>query len=237
MAFFIGFVLSINTSAQTNLAQTYFEKGTELVQTNNYVEAIDQYRTSLRLIESDQIKKQHTLKSIIHYNIGICFYKLENFKEAESELLQSVKLSENKYEKAIYALGLSQIELGMLTDATNSFIKVIKLNEKNSEAWFDLAMALLDQKQYRIAEKAFRQSIKYKSTRIAEAQNNIGVIYAFMGDINLAILHFENALLISGGKLVVAKSNLEFCKHYENINSKLLLANLSIKRGRKLKNG
>ncbi|NNE99475.1 MAG: tetratricopeptide repeat protein [Pyrinomonadaceae bacterium] len=177
MVSIISVGLAVSVFSQTNLAEQNFNKGTELAKSGKHEKAIGNYRTALRSVGSDK-----KLRSKIHYNIGSCFYQLKEFKDAEKWFIKAVKLSKNSYVQAIYSLGLTQIELEKLRSAEANFRKVIRLDEKHGEAWFDLGMVLLERKMFKNAKIAFEMSIEYKTTRLAEAQNNLGVITAAQGN-------------------------------------------------------
>ena len=202
-------VFTVNTFSQTNSAETNFKKGTEAARAERYEKAIEFYKISL-----EGVKKNKKLKSKIHYNIGSSLYQKKDFKNAEKSFSKAIKLSKDKYIQAIYALGLTQIELKKMGAAEASFRKVIRLEAKHGEAWFDLGMVLLGRKMYKNAEIAFRKSIENKSTRSAEAQNNLGVISAIGGYLELAKRQFQIAYFQSNRKLLVAKKNLEYWERY-----------------------
>jgi len=198
--------------AQASTAEQFFEKGTEAANAKDYETSIEAYKSSLK-----SVKKNKELRSKIHYNIGTCLYQQKKFKDAEKSFTKAVKLSKDKYVNAIYSLGLTQIELEKPGFAEANFRKVLGLDEKHAETWFDLGMVLLERKMFNNAKIAFEKSIEYKTTRLAEAQNNLGVISAMSGNIPLAKTQFLNAFLMSKGKLLLAKNNLEFWEKYSEI--------------------
>lgn len=218
MVLFMAFAVTVNTFAQTDLAQQYFEEGNEFAKAEKYEKAIEFYNKSLKVV-----KKDKGLKTKIQYNIGVSYYQLKQFKKAEKSFDKAIKINKD-YVQAIYSLGLTQIELKQLNSAKSSFTKVIGLDEKHSEAWFDLGMVFLEQKKYLNAKIAFEKSIEYKTTRLAEAQNNLGVISALQGNIQAAVSQFRLAFFQSKGKLLLAKNNLEFWLKYEHTNLENMLA-------------
>jgi tetratricopeptide (TPR) repeat protein len=226
MTFFVGLVLVVSVSAQTSLAKEFFDKGTEYADAEKYQKALIYYNKSLQIIKADNSLKQNEIQSKIYFNIGVCLFQLENFVEAEKEFTKAVTYSSRVYTKAIYSLGLTQIELGKLNVAKKSFRKVLKINKENGEAWFDLAMVLFEEKELATSANAFQNAIKYKSKRFAEARNNLGVIFALQEKLNLAEIEFKKAIVESKGNLIIAKVNLEYCRKYKKHNRNLLLANL-----------
>ena len=82
----------------------------------------------------------------------------------------------------------------------------------NGEAWFDLAFAHLALGDVESAAAAFERSIRHGSIDAALGHNNVGVIQAMKGEFQSAERQFEQAIALSGGHLVEAKHNLEFCR-------------------------
>ena len=181
-------VFTVNIFSQTNSAEIYFNKGTEAAKAKKYETAVEFYKQALQ-----SSKKNKKLKSKIHYNIGSCFYQKKDFKGAEKSFVKAIKLGKGKYIQAIYSLGLTQIELKKLGAAEANFRKVIRLKDNHAEAWFDLGMVLLERKMHGNAKIAFEKSIEYKTSRTAEAENNLGVISAISGNIPLAKTQFLKA--------------------------------------------
>ena len=108
--------------------------------------------------------------------------------------------------------------------AVSSFSRVLKLDPKNGEAWFDLAFASLALNDLDTAEKAFARSIEFGSVDANLSHNNIGVILAMRGDLLDAEDQFETAIALSNGRLTEAKRNLEFCRSKRAGKSDLIAA-------------
>ena len=217
--FVILLALVFSVSAQTT-AQTAFEKGMNLASGGKFENALAEFQTSLAFAENADAKSDFRAK--IHFNIGVCFYKLKRNVEAVGEYERAVKLKKGDYEKAFYALGMAQAELQNWNAAETAFLGAIRVNQQNGEAWFDLAFVYLAQENYVSAQAAFQKSIELKSADAPISYNNLGVISALNGDVNAAIKQFETALQKSNGKLTVAERNLQFCKTLgQNLSAKL----------------
>ncbi len=216
--FVILAALSLSVSAQTT-AQTAFEKGMISASGGKFETALSEFKTSLAFAENADTNNDFRAK--IHFNIGVCFYKLKRNAEAVSEYERTVKLKTN-YAKAFYALGMAQAELQNWQKAETAFRGAIRVNQQNGEAWFDLAFVYLAQKNYDSAQTAFQKSIELGSVDAPISYNNLGVILALGGDVNAAVKQFETALQKSNGKLSVAERNLQFCKTLgQNLSAKL----------------
>jgi Flp pilus assembly protein TadD len=217
--FVILSALTFNISAQTT-AQTAFEKGMNSANVGEFENALAEFQTSLSFAENAAAKSDFRAK--IHFNIGVCFYKLKQNVQAVREFEQAVKLKKGDYEKAFYALGMAQAELENWNEAEKAFLSAIRANERNGETWFDLAFVYLAQENYESAQAAFQKSIELESVDAPISYNNLGVISALNGDVNAAVRQFEKALQKSNGKLIVAEHNLQFCKNLgQNLSAQL----------------
>ncbi len=229
--FLMLIVFAFSVFAQTPLVKKVFDEGTQNARNGQYEKAIKNYRKVILLAETEKMSDDFLAQN--HFNIGVCFYHLKRNSEAVEELTEAIKLSRRSYQKAFYALGLAHSEMKNWRKAKAAFGEAVKLEAKDGEAWFDLAMVLLEEEDFDAAEKSFHNAIKYKSTGAADAHNNIGVIYALKKDFSLAENEFKTALFQSNGKSIEARSNLEFCKLHKRNDRQNLLAKLEFSRKNK----
>jgi tetratricopeptide (TPR) repeat protein len=167
-------------------------------------------------------QKSEAKSAKIHYNIGVCFYRLNQPNKAVIEFQKAIELAPN-YERAFYALAMAEIDLKNFDKAKSAFLKAIRLDEKNGETWFDLALVFYEQKKFDESIIAFRNAIKFKSVAKAASYNNIGVIYSLQGDNESAIKHIEIALKLN---VPEAKTNLEILRNIANepkLTAKLII--------------
>lgn len=217
--FFILVIFISSVSAQTN-----FEKATQLANSRSYEQALKLYEQILFEAESNKADDNYLAR--IHFNIGICRYHLKQPSQAVAELTKAIETSKGGYQKAFYALGMAQVELKNRRAAENAFLDSLKLKKDDGEAWFDLALVYLEEKDYERAEKAVRNSIKYKSVASADAHNNLGVIYVLNGNYTLAESEFKTALAESNNRSIEAVANLRYCLYYKDTDAKDLIAKL-----------
>jgi tetratricopeptide (TPR) repeat protein len=208
--FVILTVLSWSAAAQSLGARQTFEKGIGLANEQKFDAALIDFKKSLTLAESEDAAPD--FRARIHFNIGVCLYRLRENQKAVGEFEEAIKLSKGDYEKAAYALGMAQAELKNWERAEQAFRGAIRLNKRNGEAWFDLAFVYLAKNDFEAARSAFAKSVEYKSVSAAVGHNNLGVIFALGGDLDSAIREFETALRKSNGNFATAERNLQFCK-------------------------
>ncbi len=222
--FVILTALTFSVSAQSLGARQTFEKGINLANEEKFETALADFQKSLTIAETEDAAMDFRAK--IHFNIGVCLYRLKQNEKAVGEFEEAIKLAKGDYEKAFYALGMAQAELKNWQKAETAFRGAIRINKRNGEAWFDLAFVYLAQKDYDSAKTAFQRSIELKSVAASVGHNNLGVILAIGGDLSGAVREFETALKKSNGNFAVAERNLQFCKSLGQNFSQNLTAKL-----------
>ncbi len=206
-----AFILSITGSvaAQTSSWQATFEAAGRSAQAGRYAEALEKYRRVL------EFRTEPGLAAKTHYNIGVCLYQLGRPEKAVAEYRRAIESSGGKYQKAFYAIGMAQAALGDKAKARAAFYEAVRLDKTDGEAWFDLGMVLLaerDEKYYDAAREAFENAAANKSVSSADALNNAGVIAALKGDLITAEKKFRSAA--EAGNSVEAVNNLKICDRY-----------------------
>jgi Flp pilus assembly protein TadD len=223
--FFIFLVFTFSAGAQTLVLKKSFDKAVETARRGEFENASEKFRHVLFAAEMEKTPDEFLAR--VHFNLGVCFYRLNETKKSVGEFTEAVKLSRREYKPAFYALGMAESDLKNFEAAENAFLDALKLDKSDGEAWFDLGLVYLEKKEFEKAEKAFENSIKFKSVAASDAFNNLGVIFALRYEFDQAEKQFETALKISEGKSTVAKGNLRFCKFYRQKNqARDLIANL-----------
>jgi Flp pilus assembly protein TadD len=166
-------------------AQDHFAEGTILALNGQYEKALATYRTAQKETRDAESSAR------VHYNIGVCLYQLDRPADAVPELKEALRLKDDGYQQAWYALGMAQAGLKNTAAAREAFMRAIVLDKKDSEAWFDLGLVLLEEKEFPAARAAFQKAVEFGSVNSPDAHNNIGVIHALNGDIAAALKEFE----------------------------------------------
>ena len=228
LSIIFSIVLAMSVSAQTPTVRQLFDEGTQKAQIGNYENAVEDYQKAVLLLPNE--KTDTNFLARIHFNLGVCFYHLQRNAESVEELTEAIKLAQGKYQKAFYALGMAHGKMKNWQSAETAFRAAINLKKNDGEAWFDLALILIEKKDFNAAESAFQNAVKYKSIGSADAHNNLGVIYALKDDFPSAEKEFKTALSKSNGKSIEAHNNLQFCKLYQQNFNRNLLAKLEFSR-------
>lgn len=194
--------------AQSPMVSRSFNEATRFANAGEFEKALKGYRSAL--IASDEESGEFTVK--IHYNLGVCHYRIGQLKAAASQFTTTIKLAKGRHQRALYALGMTESALENWPAARKAFLNALEINPSDGEAWFDLAFVYLAERDYDNTAKAFRKAIENESVDSALGHNNIGVIMAMKSDLPAAEQEFARALIRSGGRLVEARKNLEFCR-------------------------
>src|SRR5688572_26143246 len=158
LSFVIIIFLTVSISAQTAENKKVFDEATRTANAKNYEKAYEIYQKAFRLSQDESAE----FRAKIHFNSGVCLFQLKRHAQAVAEFEHATRLNP-KYERAFYALAMTQVELKNFSGAEKAFIKSLEINRKNGETWFDLAFVYIEQKDFDAAETAFQSAIKYKS--------------------------------------------------------------------------
>ncbi len=114
-----------------------------------------------------------------------------------------------------------------LDEAEKAFRQSLKLaDRRNGEAWFDLAFVYVEQNKYDEAFASFQNAIKFESKAKAAGHNNLGVIYAIKGNLQMATKEIETAKNLGFSE---AQNNLEILRKFMISGDKKLIAKISLK--------
>ena len=210
LLFICMLIFTGGVTAQSPLLTRAFNEGTKFANAGKFEKAAKSYRTALTVASDENLPADYLAK--LYFNLGVCNYRLQKTVEAVSELNKAIKLSKGKYQRAYYAMGMAESEQKNWVNARLAFLGALKLNSADGEAWFDLAFVYLAERDFDSAGLAFRNSIENHSVDSAFGHNNVGVIMAMKNDLASAEKEFEAALSGSGGRLIEARKNLEFCR-------------------------
>lgn len=210
LSFVLFLVFTASVSAQSPMVSKLFNDGTKAAARGDFVDALKSYEKALTIAENEKARKENLAK--LHFNIGACLYRLDRADDAVIQLSKAVDLKGGYYPKALYVLGMAQIQQKNWPRARIAFEQALKLNERDAESWFDLAFVHLAQADFANAETAFRKAVEFGSVDAAWGHNNLGVILAMKNDFKSAEKEFETALFLSDGKLIEAENNLKYCR-------------------------
>lgn len=232
LVFTFTFTLDLPAAAQTPALKKIFAEGVEKARRGDFENASANFRRALLAAKIEKTGDAFLAK--IHFNLGVCLYRLKLPEKSVAEFTEAIKLSRREYRQAFYALGMAERDLRNFVKAENAFLNALKADTSDGEAWFDLGMVYLEKTEFEKAENAFENAVKFKSVSAADALNNLGVIAALRHEFERAENYFEEALELSNNQSKTAKNNLQFCKFYRQQNQlKDLIASLKFARTEK----
>jgi tetratricopeptide (TPR) repeat protein len=146
-----------------------FQKGINSAKSGEFQTAL----VSFQKVETTNLSERKSAQ--IHYNIGVCLYRLNQADKAVASFEKSVEIFP-KYEKAYYGLAMAQVDLKDFSGAESNFLKAINLNKTNGETWFDLALVLCEQEKFTEAVNAFQNAVKFNSIAESTAKYNLEML-------------------------------------------------------------
>ncbi len=136
----------------------------------------------------------HNIRGVMYQNAK---YYLETIKEYSRGLLYAPKFEEliHNFSCVHYYLGNSYEERGMEKEAIKAYQTAIKIEPKNSDAYYAYGIFYQKRGRFKEALVQFRGAIKANPTNTF-FYNGLGSAYASLGDYQSAIPEFQKAIEI-----------------------------------------
>lgn len=150
--------------ANSDPAQARLDRGTALLKSNRYDEAIIEFREAIR-IKPDNL--------FAHYKLGLAYIDARRFDEAEATceraltILREEQRDEFDLSNLLVCIGLSKSYLGKYDDAIKAFKQVAEINPAASDVRIYLAVALLRRGDKDAAVATLKESVAIKRTPTA----------------------------------------------------------------------
>ncbi|MEM7586060.1 MAG: tetratricopeptide repeat protein [Acidobacteriota bacterium] len=103
-----------------------------------------------------------------HFNLGLVLFQVERHEEARIHLARAVELRP-VMAPAWFYLGLTQIELGQLSDAADSLLQTVALDPSHNRAYVPLGQVLIRLNRAAEAERYWKHGIKHSKAPSAIA--------------------------------------------------------------------
>ena len=101
LSFVFLFIFAVNISAQSTKVDDLFTQGSRQINSGRFDDALTTYKTALATAEKKYAGKQYLAR--LHYNIGVCYFHLDQFDAATNEFKSAVLLKTD-YSQAYSAL-------------------------------------------------------------------------------------------------------------------------------------
>src|SRR5882672_11087816 len=121
LSFIFVLIFTVGVSAQSYSVRQSFAEGTKLAKSGEFEKALSRYLVASEAAKGELINSEFLAR--LHYNIGVCEYRLDRPERAVKELEQAVKLKNNDYSPAFYAIGMAESARGNWPKARLAFLK------------------------------------------------------------------------------------------------------------------
>lgn len=211
----IDFLEKINLKNDIGLFTFYNNLGSIYEKEYNYIEAFNQYKKSIEILNSNNLDTNHPYFATAYNNIGLNYYYQSNYKKAIRYFSRAIKILE-KFNKEHYYIavtyrnfGLAYLGLKDYTSAEKYYKKSLELSLMNfeekhqtvSDAYFHLGELYFETKVYSKALEMFKNTLLiqenidknnfiYKESIYALISN----IYELQDKVDTSIVFFENEL-------------------------------------------
>ena len=135
-----------------NNAVAYYSLGDELVKQGKLGQAIEHYRSALRL------KPQY---SRVHNNLGVALAQQGETDQAVTHFQSALEINPN-YADAHNNMGAALRDQGQMRRASNHFLQAIRLDPRHANSHNNLGILLMRQAKYQTAEIYFKKAIAIK---------------------------------------------------------------------------
>jgi tetratricopeptide (TPR) repeat protein len=125
--------------------------------------------------------------------LGFLYSRLNQYENAVSAYSNALNMDPNNYMSA-YGLGIAHIRLNQFQQAIAPLTQCTKINPDFPDAFFNLGMAHERLEQYENAAQAYEQFIKINPGPAWTGLNQVGAIYAKLGQFEKAIVAFQEVL-------------------------------------------
>ena len=129
-----------------------------------------------------------------YYTVGMIYYKRQEFAKALEQFELAID-RKGKHYPSLHYLGLSQLQLGDLDEAEETFKKGIKKAKKLEKGWFEngRGLVMMVREDYQEADRAFRSALVIDPDN-SEYHLNLGDANFYQGIPSLAVGEYEQAL-------------------------------------------
>jgi tetratricopeptide (TPR) repeat protein len=206
--FLLALLLLVSTVGVA-AAQTRSANQATAIERGNRSFAKEDYQAALREYGSVQASAGETYAQAL-YNIGVSYYELWRTAEAVDSYRRAIAARHGHYPRALYALGVALEDQGKVVEAYQQ--SIVESRGENAVALYRLGVLIAGEGEYQTAADSFRRALKHPGPHVPASHNNLGVMFARLGNLKDAQHEFEVALRQSGGDFDDAAHNLKLCR-------------------------
>ena len=138
-----------------------------------------------------KLKENNPKNYSIYYLLGCIFEEQKDFAGAIDNYKESILLNEN-FLYSVLRLGNLYYKLNNLFQSESFFLKAIKIDSRNFEAYYNLGIINFHNNRFKDAISFFKNSIKLDNNSY-EAHHQLGLTYEKIGEFDKAIVSYNLA--------------------------------------------
>jgi len=138
-----------------------------------------------------KLKENNPKNYSIYYLLGCIFEEQKDFAGAIDNYKESILLNEN-FLYSVLRLGNLYYKLKNLFQSESFFLKAIKIDSRNFEAYYNLGIINFHNNRFKDAISFFKNSIKLDNNSY-EAHHQLGLTYEKIGEFDKAIVSYNLA--------------------------------------------
>ena len=145
----LGLILA-SCTAQRQLAQRYYNIASDYYTEKNYRRAVSYYE--LALAQDPNLK-------VLYLNYGLALLEVQNYAEAERQLLRSYALDQHNT-LSLSALGYLSFRVQKYRAAAEWYRKSVEINKYNPETFYNIGVVEQYMKNYAASQQAFNKMVE-----------------------------------------------------------------------------
>src|SRR5438445_1820257 len=106
LSFIFLLIFAVGVSAQSASVSRPFNEGTRFANSGEFEKALSSYRAASEAAKNDSVDSNYLAR--LHYNLGVCEFRLGHNEQAVAEFDQAIKLRNGDYPRAYYAVGMAE---------------------------------------------------------------------------------------------------------------------------------
>ena len=184
---------------------------------------LSQARTLLdigRVAESEAVLRSHLAahpeSADAHFLLGYALFREKKATDSLAEFTAGAKLRRPRADE-LKVVAADYVMLGDYTDADKWFSQVVSEMPEDADAWYLLGRTRYNENQFKAAIEAFEHALALRP-KFVEAENNIGLAWKELNDLEKARVAFQTAIEWQGDSPVDAQPFLNLGTLLANAN-------------------
>jgi tetratricopeptide (TPR) repeat protein len=140
--------------------------------------------------------KTHSASGEVHFLLGYVLFREQKPTESLAEFTTGAKYKQPSADD-LKIVASDYVMLGDFGDADKWFSQVVVARPDDADTWYLLGRTKFNENNYRDAVSAFERALALRP-RYVESENNLGLSWKALGDVEKARTSFQNAIDLQG---------------------------------------